>query len=134
MFNDRDLEKMKTVLQARTQAAVDSRAEIIREVTREAAEDMHNRVDRIDTERMKGSVSHVVSPTKGKFGWYIGDNISNDQRVITDGDARNDYFVYQEHGFKHAGSGRIVEPMHALLGSFLDARDKLQNEVQKLAR
>lgn len=135
MFNNRDLEKMKTTLTTMSLEAVTQSEEIISEVTKEAAEDMHNNVDRIDTERMKGSVSYITEKLRGKFGWYIGDTIDQDQAVRNRPDpAANHYFVYQEHGFQNAFTGANVPPMHALLNAFVKARERLKDALGGLAK
>ena len=135
MFNNRDIERMKTSLLALTNEAMEQSEEIIRDLTSDAAEDMYNNVDRIDTERMKGSVSYLVDKNRGKFGWYIDDTIDQDQAVRDRPDpAANHYFVYQEHGFKNAFTGANVPPMHALLNAFVKARERLKDELVRLSQ
>lgn len=135
MFNNRDLEKMQTTLIAMSNKAIEESESIILEVTKEAAEDMHNNVDRIDTERMKGSVSYITTKLRGKFGWYIGDTIDQDQAVRNRPDpAANHYFVFQEHGFRNAFTGANVPPMHALLNSFVKARERLKDALGELTK
>lgn len=135
MFRDRDLEKLKSELVLMKSHADEAAENLIKDVTKIAAEDMHSRVDRIDTERMKGSVSYITEGKRGKFGWYIGDSIDKDQRVIERPNrAYNGYFVFQEHGFRNAKTGQVVPPMHALMHSFIDARELLRDELVRLAK
>lgn len=135
MFSDRDLEHMKTTLIHYAVDAEKAAEDIVRDVVKEAAEEMYDKINRIDTERMKGSVSHISSKGRGKFGWFIGDTIDNDQHVRGAGDpAKNDYFVYQEHGFRHYKSGKIIAPMHALMSTFVRAREELAERLEKLAK
>ena len=129
MFNNSDLEKMRTSLKAMNGKAEKMAEEAILETTKQAADDMFLAVDRIDTERMKGSVSYITKGGRGKFGWYIGDAIDQDQAVRNRPDsAANHYFVFQEHGFQN------VAPMHALLNSFVKARSELLGKVRKMAK
>lgn len=47
---------------------------------------------------------------------------------------RKAYFRYQENGFRHYRSGEDVEPMHALLDSYLKMGDRFQDEMRKRFR
>ena len=48
----------------------------------------------------------------GKFGWGVA------------GGRDDDYFSYQENGFRHWRSGKDVVPMHALLDAFIQNREQ----------
>lgn len=72
---------------------------------------------RIETGKMLDAVNSVVrerSNTKflGAFGWV---------------DKQEDYFVYQENGFHHVGSGRMIEGMYALQ----DAADEIWVNIRE---
>lgn len=97
-------------------------AEIVQETVDEGATLMHSKIDRIDTEYMKGAVAaDLVDVSKthisGWFGW--GD------------DDVKPYFIYQEEGFVHARSGKHIPPMHALLEAFVETREKFFQKLEK---
>ena len=95
--------------------------QIVREVVKEAGEDMYLHTNRIDTELMKGSISHgdferSGGSYSGKFGWGL------------DGGWTEDYFLYQEEGTAH------ISPMHALQGSFIRARERFIGRIEAMLR
>jgi len=66
--------------------------------------DMH---DAVETNVKRNRRSIV-----GKFGWGVA------------GGPDEDYFSYQENGFRHWRSGKDVVPMHALLDAFIQNREQ----------
>lgn len=70
---------------------------------------------RIETEAMIGDVSSEVTDTEnkitGSWGWL---------------DGIEDYYKYQENGTEH------IEAMHALLNSFLQARENLRGRMKEV--
>lgn len=101
----------------------DEAKKIVSESAKEGASRMYELVDRIDTELMRGSVSYEDAKTTpssvyAKFGWGLH------------GADVEPYFVYQEQGFTHAGSGTDVPPMHALLRAFMEVREKFYARVK----
>ena len=48
----------------------------------------------------------------GTFGWGV------------DGSANEDYFRFQEEGFRHWISGEDIVPMHALLDAYMETRER----------
>lgn len=79
---------------------------------------------RIDTARMVGAVNSRVSERtrdkwRGSFGW-----ISDQQ----------DYFLYQNDGFQHVGSGRMVEAMYAKQDSAEQVWDSLKARLDEVIR
>lgn len=77
---------------------------------------------RVDTGRMLGDVSEVRTKRSGKWGWALN------------GGTADMYYLYQENGFWHVGAKRDVPPMHALLGSFIKAREQLIRDLDKLVK
>lgn len=93
--------------------------EAVIETVNEAGNDMYRSVNRIDTGFMKGSVGNGEfersgSEFSGKFGWGV------------EGAETEDYFLYQEEGTT------TISPMHALQGSFVRAREKFIERVDKM--
>lgn len=100
--------------------------EIVTDCAKEGADIMYQNIDRIDTEFMKGSVGNSDASRKGDtvsadFGWGI------------EGAEVEDYFIYQEKGFTHT-SGKKIPPMHALLGAFIETRERFYRRISELAR
>lgn len=78
---------------------------------------------RIETGKMYGSVDSEVfkrgTTLVGRWGW------------LTEWE---DYFLYQENGFKNAWSREDVAPMHALYDSFFRQREELFAGLAKKLR
>lgn len=72
---------------------------------------------RIDTGLMIDSIDRDLNKSgttiSGEFGWL---------------DRQENYFLYQENGFRN------VPPMHALLGAFVPARERLIRRLAQLAK
>lgn len=95
---------------------------IVNESVKEGAEIMYDKVNRVDTEHMKGSVSYedarsAGKTVKGKFGWGLH------------GSKVEPYFIYQEQGFTHAYSGKDIAPMHALFDAFRIEKEKFYERI-----
>lgn len=79
---------------------------------------------RIDTARMVGAVGSRVSERTqsnwtGAFGWIK---------------EKEDYFLYQEGGFKHALSGQEIPAMYALTDAAAQVWDELKFKLEENAR
>lgn len=77
---------------------------------------------RVETGRMLGDVSSERTKRSGRWGWGLN------------GGKPDMYYWYQENGFWHVGAKRDVPPMHALLGSFIKAREQLIRDLDKLVK
>lgn len=77
---------------------------------------------RVDTGRMLGDVSEKRTKRSGSWGWGLN------------GGKPDMYYIYQEKGFRHYITGKNVKPMHALLGSFIKAREQLIHDLDKLVK
>lgn len=106
---------------------VEESIQLVEEAVEEGASIMENNIDRIDTGLMKGSVSSSKPAVEGttvfaEFGWGVG------------GTEVRDYFKYQEYGFRHAGSGKDIPPMHALTGAFLEVWERFKGRLSRAVR
>jgi hypothetical protein len=119
--SNRDIQNLQLAMKALPQNLRDEGKEIVYETIKEGAEIMYSDINRIDTERMKASVSYsnVESTSKGvsgQWGWGLH------------GSEVKDYFKYQEYGT------RSITPMHALLGSYIKMREKFMRRVELMVR
>jgi hypothetical protein len=57
-----------------------------------------------------------------RFGWGLK------------GEKAEDYFWYQENGFRHWLSGKDVPPMHAFLDAYIRVREEFKGRVQRMMR
>lgn len=78
---------------------------------------------REETYNMRDKVSHtqateIDGKIVGTFGWSAQD--------------AEDYFFYQENGFRHWISGENIPPMHALLDSFIRASEEWKENMDNL--
>lgn len=99
--------------------------EIVTDTAKYGGDLMYRLVNRVDTEFMKGSVGNSEARRDGdtvsaEFGWGI------------DGAETAPYFIYQERGFTHYRSGKKIPPMHALLGSFMSAREYFKMRIKNM--
>lgn len=103
-------------------------AQIVQETVIDGANQMRQNIEasgRIDTGYMLGDVANNEVQTDGgtvhaEFGWG------------TTGGPVQPYYVYQEQGFTHYGSGKDVPPMHALLQAFINVREKFYAKIAAL--
>lgn len=77
---------------------------------------------RIDYGDMIDGISAESMATIGKWGWAVQGNVPQM------------YYFYQENGFRNALTGRNVPPMHALLGSFIKAREEITRDLDRLVK
>lgn len=144
-FDTRDLNKMISRLKHSADVLEKEAARIVREVAEEGAEEMRKIIStsatpaksagewssrwfsattkgRIETGQMLGDVSTAPSKKTARWGWAL-----NGGREV-------DYYMYQENGFTHWITGKDVPPMHALLGSFLKARESAIRKLDDLVK
>lgn len=100
-------------------------AERMREIIRTSGTAKSGKAGRIESEKMLNDVSagearRTQTGVAGNFGWGLK------------GDKAEDYFFYQEGGFRHWISGEMIPPMHALLGASVAAREYFYAEIRKI--
>jgi len=69
-----------------------------------------------------GEVSNTGRSASGEYGWGVT------------GGPVQPYYLYQENGFKNWRSGVNIPPMHALLDSFVEMREKFISRIAKLVK
>lgn len=119
------VEGMKPVLEKHLSKGADRMSRII-ETSDTPYGLSQGRSGRVDTGQMLGDVSSRVSTEttrtlSGRYGW---------QETAQ----QHPYYLYQEQGFKHSGTGRDVAPMHALLQSFIETREEFYGELVDMLR
>lgn len=139
MFPSRDLNKMIARLRVSEKVAKQDVPQVVHEVTESAANEMRRIIEtsgtgwvgrwftataggRIDTGQMLSNVSTSHTRLSGTWGWALN------------GGKGEAYYLYQENGFRHYQSGKDVKPMHALLTSFIKAREDLILRLDKLVK
>lgn len=138
IWRGRDLDDMSTSLRAIPEQFLDAASEVISDVTDEGAVQMRSYIEsrgtgydghtgRVDEGYMLGDVaaSEVANTGRsasGEYGWGV-----------TAGPVQP-YYRYQEDGFRHARSGKNVPPMHALLDSFVEMREKFISRIARLVK
>lgn len=139
MFRNGDLNKMRTRLRVMENIAQKEIPQIVSDVTENAATEMRRIIEtsgtgwvgkwfsatatgRVDTGMMLGNVSTTHTPRSGTWGWALN------------GGKGEAYYLYQENGFRHYLSGKDVKPMHALLTSYIKAREELIRRLDKLVQ
>lgn len=112
---------LETVTPRLEQAARD----IVDDLVEEGAALMQARIhelDRIDTTKMISSVKFKHAKSSyfyGRFGWV---------------DVHEDYFKYQDEGFRHWISGKHIPGMFALYDAFIQVREELKQRVEDLTK
>lgn len=122
---NQDLTRLRAHVQGLPEELTEVGAKIVAETAKEGADLMYRKIDRIDTEFMKGSVGNSDAKIEkdtisAEFGWGI------------EGAQVEPYFLYQEYGFRHVWSGNKIPPMHALMGAFVEVREKFFRRVKDL--
>lgn len=134
IFNNRDLNDLKTTLAARGAGGHKVLTEVITDIVEEASAMMVKTIETTPSGLVPGKIGRVYSGD-------MRDAVGNDP-VVRAGDKVSgtfgwtkeqlDYFLYQENG---AAPGRnTIPPMHALLGAFIWAREELKNRIDALMR
>lgn len=130
IWKSRDLEDLRTELRARGAGGARVLTEVITDITEEAVDRMKDTIDttpsglvegkpnRNDTFNMRDSMNSapvVASGGKvtGRWGWTKN---------------KEDYFLLQDYGYSR------VPPMHALLNSFVWAREELRQQIDQLVK
>jgi hypothetical protein len=128
VWRNADLNDLASHIRAVPKEMSDVCGDIAVQCAQEGANEMYRNIDRIDTEHMKGSVgnSDLIQRDANTFGADFGWGVK--------GSDVEDYFLYQEQGFRHVGTGSNVPPMHALLGAFISAREKFFSRVTRAVR
>lgn len=144
-FDTRDLNRMISRLKHSQEVLESEATRIVREVAEEGAAEMRKIIStsatpgkssgswtsrwfsattkgRIETGQMLGDVSTAPTKKTARWGWAL-----NGGREV-------DYYMYQENGFTHWITGKDVPPMHALLGSFLKARESAVRKLDELVK
>lgn len=138
IWRNGDLNDLSTQLKAIPAEFLDAGADIISDVTEEGAAQMRTYIEtrgtgynghtgRVDEGYMlgdvaAGEVSNTGHSASGEYGWGVT------------GGPVPDYYKYQENGFRHWRSGHNVPPMHALLDSFIEMREKFISRIGKLVK
>lgn len=130
IWKNRDLEDLSTTLRARGAGGARILSEVITDVMDEAVDMMKETIDTTPSGLVPGKPDRnysgdmreamnaapvVRSATKvsGKWGWTK---------------RKEDYFLLQDYGYSR------VPPMHALLNSFVWAREELKQQIDQLVR
>lgn len=121
-FTNDSLNQMTAHFQGLGNRAERVMTKLVEETINDGAALMRSNIEasgRIDQGYMLGDVAaSEVSATKtqasGSFGWGV-----------TAGPVAP-YYLYQEYGFKHWRSGKMIPPMHALLEAFTTEQEKFQ--------
>lgn len=138
IWRNNDLNDMSTKLRAIPAEFLDAASDVISDVTDEGAVQMRSYIEsrgtgydghtgRVDEGYMLGDVaaSEVANTGRsasGEYGWGVT------------GGPVQPYYRYQEDGFRHARSGKNVPPMHALLDSFVEMREKFISRIARLVK
>lgn len=105
------------------QGAIEEGAEAMEMVIATSGTGWKDRQGRVETGKMLDHVKEFGTErdgnrVEGKFGWDDPEN----------------YFIYQEQGFRHWISGKDVVPMHALLTGFVAAREHVIRGLGRMLR
>lgn len=100
-------------------------AEKMREIIKTSGTAKSGKAGRIESTDMLNDVSageprRTATGVAGNFGWGLK------------GDKAEDYYFYQDRGFRHWITGEMVPPMHALLGASVAAREYFYAEIRKI--
>lgn len=123
-----DLRRLRYRIENLVPDTLDQAEEIMDETVQEGAAMMRRYIEtrgtersgktgRIETGSMRDNVEHntqrFAKSVRGEFGWGVA------------GGRHEDYYEYQEHGFRWMGRDDIhVPPMHALLDATIQMREK----------
>lgn len=135
-----DLRRLRYRIENLVPETLDQAEEVMEDITREGADLMRQYIDtrgtdyslsqdrtgRRENDVMYDAVEHKVhrfgKSVRGEFGWGV------------DGGREEDYFLYQEHGFRHWITGKDVPPMHAHLDAMIRMREKLFSRLRGMKR
>lgn len=96
-------------------------ANLMREYIRTRGTEKSGKAGRVESGDMLRFVRHRVdrdgkNKLRVRWGWLA---------------TRRAYFRYQENGFVHYQSGETIPPMHALLDSYMQQRDKIVRDIER---
>lgn len=138
VWRNNDLDRMASQVRAIPEQFLNAAAEIIEDSAQDGAAQMRNYIEtrgtgydghagRVDEGYMLGDVAASEVENTGRsasaqYGWGVT------------GGPVQDYYRYQENGFKHWRSGKSIPPMHALLDSFVETREKFFSRIARLVK
>lgn len=138
VWRNGDLNDMMSRVSIIPERMLDAAADVIGEAINMGADDMRVYIEsrgtgydghtgRVDEGYMLGDVAaseveKTPQKASGAYGWGVT------------GGPVHPYYVYQENGFRHWRSGADVPPMHALLDSFISAREKFYSRILGLVK
>ena len=132
IWNNRDLNDMKTVLLAKGAGGTKVLTEVITDIIEEASLKMVNTIETTPSGLVPGKIGRVWTGT-------MRDAVGSDPVTSSGGEVKGtfgwtkeqwEYFKFQENG---TGNGRgSIPPMHALLGAFIWAREELKTRITVL--
>lgn len=131
VFRNRDLNNLRTRVLKIPEEMLDVGEELVRETSREGARKMREYIatrgtgyrghgGRVETGEMLQNVRNTAeregTHVRARWGWL---------------NKQENYFRFQEQGFYNWRSESDVEPMHALLDSFIQEREEFIHELLK---
>lgn len=131
VFRNGDLNRLRTRVLKIPDTILDSAEDLVRETSREGARKMRDYIatrgtgyrghsGRVETGEMLQNVRNTAeregTHVRARWGWL---------------DKQENYFRFQEQGFFNWRSQADVEPMHALLDSFIQEREAFIHELLK---
>lgn len=134
VFRNGDLNHLRTRVLKIPDTILDSAEELVRETSREGARKMRENIatrgtgyrghsGRVETGEMLQNVRNTAeregTHVRARWGWLS---------------KQENYFRWQEQGFYNWRSESDVEPMHALLDSFIQEREEFIRELLKLVK
>ena len=102
------------------------------DIARQGANDMREFIRTRGTEK-SGKTGRIESGDMLKYVRHRVDRDGRNRLRIRWGwlATRRKYFRFQENGFRHYQSGEIIPPMHALLDSYMQNRDKIVRDIER---
>lgn len=134
VFRNRDLNDLRTRVLKIPETIQDRGEDLVRETSREGAARMREFISvrgtgyrghrgRMESGEMLQNVRNTAeregTHVRARWGWLS---------------TQKDYYRYQENGFYNWRSESDVEPMHALLDSFIQQREQFISDLLKLVK
>lgn len=130
-WRNRDIQDMNTSIRRKvTDPQKKALKQMLEDIAETGAEEMREIIRTVESSLVPGKIGRIASGTMIESVGTEPVKVSDDYLSVKWGwtDEQLKYFLWQEDG---TGSPLNISPMHALLGSFLTAREELRSRLSK---
>ncbi len=135
VWRNRDLNHLESTIRALPDDILKAGEEIITEASRDGARQMRENISTRGTER-SGKRGRIETGTMLENVTNTAERVDSHRVQARWGwlRRRENYFRWQEQGFRNPWTQQDVVPMHALLDSFLRVREDVLYKIARMVR